>query len=83
MGEGLLAVDDILVVEVLDGEDDLRGVELSPKIDDHLLLLRKALLLGEESKELSAGTVLEGEEEFLVVLEGVVELDDEGVVHAN
>lgn len=41
------------------------------------------MLFGEETEELSSGTVLQGEEEFLVVLEGVIELDDEGMVHAD
>jgi hypothetical protein len=41
------------------------------------------LFLGKEAEELAPGAVLESEEEFLVVLERVVELDDEGVVHAD
>ena len=46
-------------------------------------LLAEAMFFGEETEELAAGTVLEGEEEFFLILEGVVEFDDKGVIHAD
>lgn len=63
-------------MQVFDGEDDLRCVELG-------LFFREALFLGEESEQFSSWAILESEEELLIILEGVVELDDEGVVHAD
>jgi hypothetical protein len=45
-----------------------------------VLGLREAFAFLEESEELSAGTVLEDEVEFGLVLEGGVDLDEEGVV---
>lgn len=38
------------------------------------------LFFGEESKELSAGAVLEGQVELLIVLERGVYFDEEGMV---
>jgi len=40
------------------------------------------LLFGEKSEELTAWTILQDEEQFLFILEGMVEVDDEGMIHS-
>lgn len=41
------------------------------------------MLLGQQTEQFAAGAVFQGEKEFFVVLERVVQFDDEWVVHTD
>ncbi len=60
-------------MEGLKGEEDLGGVELA-------LLLGEFVLEGEQPEELAAGTVLQYEVEFVLILEALLEFDEERVL---
>ncbi len=51
-----------------------------PYVKTSLLYLIEAFLLGEESKEFPALAILENEEYLLLILEGGMDLDEEGVI---
>ena len=59
-------------MEVLEGEDDLGDVEFGAGLGKKVHLFRKSVLFAQEAKQLTPRTVLKGEKQFLVVLEGVV-----------
>jgi hypothetical protein len=76
----LLAVDNVLAVQVLEREDDLCGVEASPSLKQSLLQLTQAFPLGEQSEKFPTLAVLKHEEDLFLILEGGVDLDEEGVI---
>jgi hypothetical protein len=41
------------------------------------------VLLGQQTEQFATGAVFQGEKEFFVVLEGVVQFDDEWMVHTD
>lgn len=69
-----VAVQDVLAVEVLKCQQDVGCVEPS-------CVLLEATNLGEVEKELATGAVLKTEEQFVLRLESVVHLHNEGVIH--
>mmetsp|Transcript_73663 Transcript_73663/g.208612 ORF Transcript_73663/g.208612 Transcript_73663/m.208612 type:complete len:338 (+) Transcript_73663:785-1798(+) len=69
-----VAVDDVQPVQVLDGQQDLGGVEPAAA-------LREAACAAKVEEELPARAVLQHEVQLLRRLEGVVQGDDEGVRH--
>lgn len=66
-------VDDVLLVEVLDGKAELCNIEFG-------LIFWEGDLAGEVEAKVSSGAVVEGEVEVMGGLEGEMEVDDELVV---
>ena len=69
----LLAVDDVVLVEVLEGEQDVRRVE-------RRILEFESLAVANVEVQLAPHAVVQDEVEPVSVFEGVLELHDEGVL---
>lgn len=76
----LLPIDDIALVQGLEGEDDLGSIEFGSVIEWSLLLFGEFIFEGEETEQLTSGTVLENEIEFLLILKGGFEFDEKGMI---
>jgi len=71
-----IAVDDTLQMKVLDAENDFGRVESNTFMREHAVSLQV-------EEEFSAVDILHDEIQFLVGLEGVVQLNQEGVVELH
>ena len=68
-------------MQLLQGQDDLRGVEFCSRLWGWVLVLAEFVFYGEQVEELAARAVLEHEVELLLVLETPVQLDQERMIY--